>query len=137
MEHNKWVIEHNSLAKRELAKIRQFVLSKDLGKNSLPELPTNLVQWVKQARPIVEGKKRSFVAVPFWEEIYLDNYPFKMIVGGRQTFKSTYVTDLLACEATSMPGSQVGYVTFSQQSQTAFSRQKLQIGTFSQNPILG
>ena len=59
-----------------------------------------------------------------------------MIVGGRQAFKSTYITDLLVCEATSIPGSQVCYVTFSQSSQTAFSRQKLQIGTFSQNDIL-
>src|SRR2546428_4482640 len=59
-----------------------------------------------------------------------------MILGGRQTFKSTYVTDLLACEATSIPGAQVCYVTFSQASQTAFSRQKLQIGTFSHNAIL-
>jgi len=134
--HNKWVTEHNSLAKRELAKIRQPILSKDLGKNSPPKLPINLLQWIGQARPIVEGKPRNFIEVPFWEEIYKDSYPFKMIIGGRQTYKSTYITDVLACEATSIPGVQVSYVTFNQQSQTAFSRQKLQIGTFSQNPVL-
>lgn len=133
--HN-WVAGHNSLAKRQLVKIRGSVLSKSLGKNSLPQLSPNYLEWIGQARPIVEGKPRSFDEVPFWEEIYKDEFSLKMIVGGRQTYKSTYITDVLACEATSKPGLQVCYVTFSQQSQTAFSRQKLQIGTFSQNPVL-
>jgi len=130
------VVEHNRLAKKEFAKIKNLFLSKDITKISLPQLPTNLRRWVDEARPVVEGKKRSFLAAPFWEQIYMDEYPFKMIVGGRQTFKSTYITDLLACKTTSTAGSQVCYVTFSQQSQTAFSRQKLQRGTFGQNPIL-
>ena len=133
---NQWVREHNRLAKKELAKIKKAILSEDPNKKSLDLQAVWVVQWVKQARPVVEGKIRSFLAFPFWEEIYGDHYSFKMILGGRQTFKSTYVTDLLACEATSIPGSQVCYVTFSQSSQTAFSRQKLQIGTFSQNDIL-
>ena len=131
------MVEHNRLAKKEFAKIKNLFLAKDITKTSpLPQLPTNLRRWVDEARPVVEGKKRSFLAAPFWEQIYIDEYPFKMIVGGRQTFKSTYITDLLACKTTSTAGSQVCYVTFSQQSQTAFSRQKLQRGTFGQNPIL-
>ena len=134
---NQWVTEHNSLAKREIAKIRETILARDRGKKPLPSLPSNLLEWVGQARPIVERRPRNFLAVPFWEEIYKDDFACKMILGGRQTYKSTYVTDLLACDATSVPGSQVCYVSFSQQSQSAFSKQKLQIGTFSQNPILG
>jgi len=98
--------------------------------------PSNPLEWIEKVRPIVEGKARTFLASPFWREIYLDNYHSKIIVGGRQIFKSTYITDILACEATSAPGIQVGYVTFDQSSLNGFSKQKLQIGTFSQNPVL-
>lgn len=85
----------------------------------------------------MEGKPRDFLVAPFWKDIYLDNYSIKMVVGGRQIFKSTYATDMLAYMSTVYPGTQSCYVTHEQASLTAFSKQKLQIGTFSQNPILG
>ena len=132
---NNWRREHNSLARKEFVKIRNRFGTK-ITPNSLSQLPTDCLEWIRQARPLVEGRERSFLSFPFWEEIYKDDYSFKMIVGGRQIFKSTYITDQLACEATSRPNVQVAYITFSQQSQTSFSRQKLQVGTFNQNPIL-
>src|SRR5579885_1277348 len=130
-----WQRGHREIARKALEKEKS--LEKQSGfANDMPKLSTNCIEWIDQARPIVDGKQRSFLAVPFWKAIYIDNYSFKMIMGGRQIFKSTYITDNLVCEATSIPGVQVCYVTFSQQSQTSFSRQKLQIGTFNQNPIL-
>lgn len=131
-----WQKGHNEIARKAWEKKKRSSKKSGLLVNDIPKLPTNLLDWIKQARPIVEGRPRSFLPFPFWEEIYKDNYSFKMIMGGRQIFKSTYITDILACEATSTPGVQVGYVTFNQYSQTSFSRQKLQIGTFNQNPIL-
>lgn len=130
--HNSWVSKHNKLARNSFAQIK-----KKQAKNHIDLiLPSNPLEWIEKARPIVEGKTRTFQAAPFWREIYLDNYHSKIIVGGRQIYKSTYITDILACEATSAPGIQVGYVTFNQSSLNGFSKQKLQIGTFSQNPIL-
>src|SRR5579864_3172881 len=130
-----WQKGHNEIARKAWEKKKRS--DKKSGLTSIiPKLPTDCLEWINVARPIVEGKPRSFLSCPFWKEIYKDNYSFKMIIGGRQIFKSTYITDMLACEATSVPGVQVCYVTFSQQSQTSFSRQKLQIGTFNQNPIL-
>ncbi len=129
---SRWGRAHEGLAKKYLR--AKYVLEGT--KNDLAKLPQNYLEWIKVARPIVEGRKRNFLAAPFWKEIYNDNHAVKMIIGGRQIFKSTYITDVLACEATSAPGVQVCYVTFDQFSQTSFSRQKLQIGTFNQNPIL-
>lgn len=130
--HNSWVLKHNKLARNSFAQIK-----KRQAKNHIDLiLPSNPLEWIEKARPIVEGKTRTFLAAPFWMEIYLDNYHSKIIVGGRQIYKSTYITDILACEATSAPGIQVGYVTFNQSSLNGFSKQKLQIGTFGQNPIL-
>jgi hypothetical protein len=126
------VVKHNKLARNTFTQLKKktgnFVDS--------IALPTNPLEWIEKARPVVEGKKRTFYNAPFWRDIYLDNHHSKIIVGGRQIYKSTYISDILACEATSTPGIQTGYVTFNQYNLTGFSKQKLQIGTFSQNPIL-
>lgn len=133
MTYTSWQKGHNDIARKVWNKKKRLDKVSEL---ATTQLPTDCLEWISQARPIVEGRPRNFLPFPFWKEIYKDNYPFKMIMGGRQIFKSTYITDMLACEATSIPGVQVCYVTFSQQSQTSFSKQKLQIGTFNQNPIL-
>jgi len=104
--------------------------------SGLPTLPTEPLKWIEEARPLVEGRPRSFLVAPFWIDIYRDNNPNKFIIGGRQIFKSTYTTDILAYETTAFPGSQVCYVTFDEISRSGFSRQKLQYGTFESNPIL-
>ena len=130
--HNSWLVKHNKLARNTFTQLKKktgnFVDS--------IALPTNPLEWIEKARPVVEGKKRTFHNAPFWRDIYLDNHHSKIIVGGRQIYKSTYISDILACETTSTPGIQAGYVTFNQYNLSGFSKQKLQIGTFSQNPIL-
>lgn len=136
MTHNApWQRGHREIARR-LWDIEKRFEKKSWFSNDLPQLPADLLDWTEQARPMVEGRYRSFLGIPFWKEIYEDDYSYKMIIGGRQIFKSTYITDILACEATSTPGVQECYITFSQQSQTSFSRQKLVNGTFAQNPTL-
>ena len=105
-------------------------------KIQLPTLPTDPIEWIKEARPLVEGRPRTFLVAPFWEHIYQDPQNNKFIIGGRQIFKSTYTTDILAQEATSKQNVQVCYVTFDDINKSGFSRQKLQIGTFEGNPIL-
>jgi len=102
----------------------------------LPSLPKDPLEWIKVARPKVEGINRSFLAAPFWVPLYNDSHNFIVMIGGRQIFKSTASTDFMAYEATTNPGVQVCYVTFDEPSLSAFSKQKLQVGTFMQNPVL-
>ena len=98
--------------------------------DELPVLSLDPLKWIEEARPFVEGRPRSFLIAPFWEDIYRDNQPNKFIIGGRQIFKSTYTTDILVHETTAIPKSQVLYCTFDDISKSGFSRQKLQYGTF-------
>lgn len=102
----------------------------------LPVLNRDPIKWIEESRPFVEGRPRNFLVAPFWIDIYRDNQPNKFIMGGRQIYKSTYTTDVLAHETTSLPGTQVCYVTFDEISRSGFSRQKLQYGTFEANPTL-
>jgi len=104
--------------------------------NTLPKLPLDPLKWIDAARPQVDGIKRSFIAAPFWVPIYTDPHNFQMTIGGRQIYKSTACTDFLALEATANPFVQVCYVTHDEPSLSAFSKQKMQVGTFMQNPVL-
>lgn len=103
---------------------------------TLPVLPAGILDWIVSARPIVDGHYRDFMLAPFWEDVYNDNNSDIMILNGRQTFKSTFCTDLLAFEATTHNGVQVCYVTHNETNLRAFSKQRLRVGTFLQNKIL-
>ncbi len=127
MTSTKWGKSHD--------KIRKFIFPEH-NISVLPNLPNDIISWINVARPLVEGRPRTFLTIPFWLQIYLDSHNSKMIVGGRQIYKSTYITDVLAFNATSARNVQVGYVTYDQPNLTGFARQKLQIGTFSTNLIL-
>ena len=121
----KWAEPHKKLAKDYLQK-----------NNKLESLPTKIMDWIEFARPRVENKKREFLTCPFWISIYNDPHNYQMIMGGRQIYKSTACTDFIVSAATAQPGIQVCYVTHDQGSLSAFSKQKLKIGTFLVNPIL-
>jgi len=105
-------------------------------KPNLPELPKKFKPWSLHARPIIEGRKRSFQAIPFWERIYEDEQGFIMIVGGRQIFKSTYFGDRLAFVTTTKPGVTSLYVTHDDENLSAFSNDKFRVAVFDDNPLL-
>ena len=108
-----------------------------LERNNKPDsLPKKITEWIKVARPRVEDKERNFLTCPFWIPIYNDPHNYQMIMGGRQIYKSTTCTDFIAYVATTNPGVQICYVTHDQGSLSAFSKQKLKIGTFLVNPVL-
>jgi len=121
----KWEKYHKKIAQKHQKNNRK-----------LDDLPKDILQWIDTARPQVEGKKRNFLIAPFWIPIYQDNSGYQMIIGGRQIFKSTACTDFIAAAVTSESGIQVCYVTHNQGSLSAFSGQKLRIGTFLTNPVL-
>lgn len=110
-----------------------------LAKNSpfkLPVLPKEILEWIKVARPYVGGKKRDFRLEPFWPDVYGDDHPNIMILSGRQTFKTTFCTDILGYYSTTQPNSELSYVVDSHTHLSAFSRQRLRRQTFLQNPLL-
>jgi len=110
-----------------------------LAKNSpfqLPVLPKEILEWIKVARPYVGGKKRDFRLEPFWPDVYEDDHPNIMILSGRQTFKTTFCTDILGFYSITYPNSEFSYVVDSHTHLSAFSRQRLRRQTFLQNPLL-
>lgn len=111
-------------------------LYKKLKQFKKQNFPLNFLTWIKQIRPNVEGYQRSFLSCPFWEEIYRIPLQNMMIMGGRQTFKSTFITDYLAYYATAYPNSTVIFVTFDNTNRDAFSNQKFRRGCLEGNPIL-
>lgn len=119
-----WGNSHKEAAKK--------ILEED---SKMDSLPKEIMDWLN-VRPIVEGVKRDFRATPFWLDIYNDMGHDVMVVAGRQVFKSTYCTDMLGFGATSQRSKQVCYVTHDTESLTAFSNQRLRVGTFEDNPIL-
>lgn len=103
-------------------------------KVKLPKVPSDILDWIEEVRPNAEGKPR--VIMPPWRDIYNDPFDNMFILGGRQIFKSTYTTDVLAFEATSKRNQQLIYITYDDINKAGFSRQKLQIGTFDGSEIL-
>jgi len=102
----------------------------------LPDLPTNVLDWIEIARPTVGKIVRNFDLTPFLKEIYEDNSPNIMIVAGRQTYKTTLCTDFIANYATSNPRTEVCLVTDNESHLSALSKQRLRIETFLQNSKL-
>ena len=126
-----WRRAHDAIAKQRL-KRHGIANSASL----LPTLPKEPLEWIEAARPVVEGRRRSFLSAPFWVPIYNDPHSFIQIIGGRQIYKSTACTDFIAMEATANSGVQVCYVSFDETNLKSFSKQKLQVGTFEQNSVL-
>lgn len=105
-------------------------------KVELPKLPKDLLKWIEEARPFIGNERQSFLAFPMWPDVYRDNNPLKMIVGGRQIAKSTYITNILGFETTAFAGTEAIFVTYDDISKSGFSRQRYQYGTFEANPKL-
>jgi len=103
---------------------------------SLQLLETNILDWIETARPLVGDKTRDFALEPFWIPVYEDNHANIMIVNGRQTFKTTFCTDILACYSTSHSNTEASYVVDNETHLSAFSLQRLRKETFLVNPVL-
>jgi len=106
-------------------------------KVALPDLPKNdILEWMRVARPIIDGAFQDFRAGPMWIPIYLDNHPDIMVVGGRQIWKTSYTTNILAECATTLSHAEVQYVNHDGAALSAFSNKRLRQGTFADNELL-
>jgi hypothetical protein len=86
-------------------------------------LTKDFTSWCLAHRTKIEGNTREFI-LPMWRKICDDTIGFKMLVGGRQIYKSTYFGDRLAFYATTKPHSTGIYVTRDDLSLQAFSYDK-------------
>jgi len=104
----------------------------------LPTVPSKVTDWMNECRTTVDGKARGsdYLVYPFWKDIYEDNYWDVMVVAGRQVFKTTFCTDILAYYATTMKGAECCYVTHDETSLSAFSNQRMRVGCFLENEVL-
>lgn len=99
-----------------------------------PELlPKNIMDWIEKARPNIGSRPQNFYTAPFWIPVYEDNHPSKVIVNGRQTYKSTYGTNKIAHTVTSREGVEVTYCVDRQDRARAWSKQRLRRETFLTN----
>jgi len=104
---------------------------------SLPDIPDTIMEWMSVCRTIVDGKIRDGLLVcPYWEDIYEDDFWDVMVVAGRQVFKTTFCSDMLAFAGTTQKGAECCYVTHDETSLSAFSNQRMRVGTFLENPLL-
>lgn len=100
-----------------------------------PEIiPDNLIDFIKEYRPKIGHKELKFDDAPFWVEPLLDTHPHITFVNGRQTFKTTNSSSLIAWISLLKPGSEVTYVADDDNHRTAFSEQRLRQETFQSNP---
>ena len=100
---------------------------------TLPELPEHPLVWCNVARPMVGRFKRDITHLPFWCDILLDRHHDVMVVAGRQTFKTTVVTDLIGWIATTGTYRQVLCAVDSGDRHIAL-KQKLRVDMFEANP---
>mgnify|MGYP001192116924 FL=1 len=104
----------------------------------MPKMPDNIQDWMNEIRTIVDGKERgtNMLVAPFWNDIYNDDFWDVMVVAGRQVFKTTFCTDVLGYYATTKKGAECCYVTHDETSLSAFSNQRMRVGTFLENQAL-
>lgn len=96
----------------------------------------NVWDWVQKYRPNIGGDKRNFALIPFWREFYLDDHKRKGALCGRQVYKSTAATDLLAYTPTTGSFKNAGYIVHDPDSVEAFSTERVREATFLANPLL-
>ncbi len=106
----------------------------EIRQKALPDnIPDNLLDFIKHFRPRIGKKPLNFDKDPFWIEPLLDEHPHITFVNGRQTYKTTNASSLIAWVALAKPGSEVTYVADDDNHRSAFSEQRLRQETFIAN----
>jgi len=100
------------------------------------KMPTDNLEWIEKARPYVGNVARNFEWEPFWVDVYKDKSPNIVVVNGRQTFKSTFGTDIVGCYATSHDNSEITYIVDREDRVSAWSKQRFRKDTMLRNELL-
>jgi len=94
------------------------------------EIPNNVLDFIKQFRPKIGREPLNFNHSPFWIEPMMDECPDIMFINGRQTFKTTNSSSLIAWTALFKPGCEVTWVADDENHRGAFSEKRLREETF-------
>lgn len=100
------------------------------------KIPTDNLEWIEKVRPYVGKVERTFDWEPFWVDVYKDKSPNIVVVNGRQTFKSTFGTDIVGCYVTSHENSEVSYIVDREDRVSAWSKQRFRKDTMLRNEML-
>lgn len=96
----------------------------------------NYLDWIDKYRPYVGKVKRTFDYEPFWVDVYKDKSPNILVTNGRQTFKSTFGTDIIGYYATTHDDVELTYVVDRQDRVSAWSKQRFRKDTMQKNSAL-
>lgn len=130
-EQKRMTNSHKEAAKRFIRK------NKKVSEKNLPNLSgMDIFEWKKTVKPKINGREQTFLAAPFWTDIYKDNSSQIFVIGGRQIFKSTCVGDFLMYWATTNNHSQCCYASFDRINKNGFLHQRFQHEMIEQSPIL-
>ena len=102
---------------------------------SLPGLPTTLLEWVTVTRPIIDGIPYTFYPYQYWIQIYREQAKRLMLLFARQLFKTTYLANRLGHIATAFRGKSAVYVAPDEDKLTTFD-EKWREQTINQNAVL-
>jgi len=105
---------------------QEFVIPSDI----------DLMNWIHLARPTIDNRPYSFQPFPMWVDIIEDLSHQAMVMAGRQVFKSTWFSNLLAHLATTQKESVGVYCTYDDISLSAYSSQKYREQTLNKNPLI-
>jgi len=95
-----------------------------------------LLDWIYLARPEIDNRPYSFLPFPMWTDILEDLSHQIMVMAGRQVFKSTWFSNLLAHLATTQKESVGVYCTYDDVSLSGYSSQKYREQTLNRNPMI-
>lgn len=95
----------------------------------------NLLEWSLYCRPTVEGRPNYLKYVPFWHDIYKDDWHWIMLMIARQMGKSTYAATRKGYTMTKRPRANTLYITYEDESLSVFSQEKFR-GMWKESPIL-
>jgi len=101
----------------------------------LPKLTTNLWEWSTTVRNNIGDESRNFNYELFWELVYKDTSPQMAVVNARQTWKSTFGTDIIGCYTTSKKCESLYIVDIANRLST-WSKQRFRKDTLQDNDIL-
>jgi len=110
-------------------------IQKEQGIKELPKLSSNLWEWATNIRTTIGGEPRNFDYELFWEEIYKDESTQILLSNSRQSWKSTFGTDVIGCYVTSKKCEAMYIVDIANRLST-WSKQRFRKDTLQDNEVL-
>lgn len=113
---------------------KEFAIHHKL-KRKFTNYSKDILEFLAQTRPIVDGMPYSLIPYQFWIPIYRDQAHKIMAMISRQGFKTTWFCNVMVHNALAFPGHVSVYVTYDEISLSSYSNNKYRRQTIMHNPI--